>query len=48
MNKGQLWIECTDNTEEDYSARWGSLTDEQMDRIMAFAVEVAGEPDTIA
>lgn len=46
-----LWIEWTDESSEDGAARWGwdngNITDAQIDAIVAFAVGVLGEPDTI-
>lgn len=43
-----LWIEATDSSGEEFSARWGNATDEQIDAITQFAESVLGAPDTVA
>lgn len=48
MADGMLWIEITDEDGEETSVRWGSATDEQIDKITAYAEEVLGSPDTIS
>ena len=44
----KLWIETTDSHGEEAGARWGRLTEEQVDAVLAFAVETLGQPDTTA
>lgn len=46
----QLWIEYTDEDGNEGAARWGGgMTDEQIDKVIAFAIEVLGRgPDTLA
>lgn len=43
-----LWVEFTDGDGEDGAARWGSdnVTDEKLEKILAFAVDLLGQPDT--
>ena len=43
-----LWIEWTDSTDEDGSARWSEATDKQIDAVLAYAEQVLGKADTIA
>lgn len=43
-----LWIEWTDENElNSGSARWGDLTDEQLDQATEAVKGVLGEPDTL-
>jgi hypothetical protein len=42
-----LWIEYTDESGEDGASRWGSATNAQIDKILAYTVTVLGEPDSI-
>jgi hypothetical protein len=44
-----LWIEYEDDDENDGAARWGDITDAQIDDILAYAQKVIGRPsDTVA
>lgn len=45
---GQLWIEYTGSDGDEGSARWGNVTDEQIDTILAATVAALGQPHTIA
>lgn len=45
---GALWIEVTDEDDEDSSAHWGNVSDEQIDQITDYAARVLGAPDTVA
>lgn len=42
-----LWIEYTDDDGDTGSARWGSVSVAQIDAVLAKAVAIAGEPDTL-
>lgn len=43
----KMWIEYDSTSDgENGSARWGSVTDEQLDSVLAFARKLCGEPDT--
>ena len=44
---GMLWIEADDEGGSAWSARWGSVTNEQADQITAFIESVVGPPDTV-
>lgn len=44
---GQLCIEGTGDDGEEFSARWGKVTDEQIDRITGFIESVLGRADTV-
>lgn len=46
--KGLLWIEATSADGEESSARWGNLTDDQIDAVLAKVEEILGRPDTVA
>jgi hypothetical protein len=43
----KMWIEYDSTSDgENGSARWGSVTDEQLDTVIGFARKLCGEPDT--
>lgn len=44
---GQLWIEGAGNDGEAFSARWGEVTDEQIDTITDYIESVLGRADTV-
>jgi hypothetical protein len=45
----KIWIDWENDDESDSdSARWGSVSDEQIVEVLASAVTILGEPDTIA
>lgn len=48
MAAGMLWIEITDEDGEESGIRWGAATDQQIDKITAYAERILGSPDTIA
>ena len=43
-----MWIEFTESDGHEGAARWGDATDEQIDKVLAFAEQQLGKPDTLA
>ena len=42
----QIWIQFTEDDGSEGSARWGDITEEQIDRILAAATTWLGAPNT--
>lgn len=44
----KFWIEATDESGDNWAARWQNITDKQADNITRYIESIIGRPDTIA